>query len=137
MASERTPGPVKGYSTEERVARAFFTGAGAAAIVVTPNASVPLRDNFAAPKANVATAITRNGVGDHTVVLPRRFKRTLFADPRVTGTTALQSTVTTITDNADGTLTLRILTATPAGVATDMAATDIMRIKLEGSDSTD
>jgi hypothetical protein len=136
MASERSPIPVMGFSPAPRIAHAFFTGAGAAAVVLTPAATIPLIHNMAAPVGARNVVITRNGVGDHTLVLPRRFYRTLFVDPRVTGTTALQATVTTLTDNADNTLTVRVLTATPAGVATDLAATDVLRLKVEGSDST-
>jgi hypothetical protein len=129
MASERSPIPVMGFSPGGRLAHAFFTGAGAAALVLTPNATIPLIHNFASARGNIAVAITRNGVGDPTLVLPRRFA------PQVTGTTTLQAGVTTLTDNPDNTMTVRVVTSTPAGAAADLAATDILRLKIEGADS--
>jgi hypothetical protein len=135
MASERSPIPVMGFSPGGRLAHAFFTGAGAAALVLTPNATIPLIHNFASARGNIAVAITRNGVGDHTLVLPRRFRTTLFVAPQVTGTTTLQAGVTTLTDNPDNTMTVRVVTSTPAGAAADLAATDILRLKIEGADS--
>jgi hypothetical protein len=80
--------------------------------------------------------ITRNGVGDHTLTFADAPTRVLFADACTYGTTALQASITTRTQNVGGTFTIRVITSTPAGVATDLAVTDFLTIFVYGSDST-
>ena len=100
-------------------------------------AVLALSANYAVPLgAAMATVIVRNGVGDHTYTFADSPTRALFVDARPSGTTALQAVVTTSTQNANGTYTIRVLTFTPAGVATDLAATDLLKILFYGSDST-
>lgn len=135
MASKRSKYGMSARANTAVMDVAAFTGAAAAAIVVAASTVLALRNNYAAPQGGVATIITRNGVGDHTITFPEAPTVALYVNARVTGTTALQANITTFTVNANNTLTVRVLTATPAGVATDMAATDTLRLLIMGAES--
>lgn len=137
MARNRSKYPAKTTHNDSTTDVASFTGAGAAAIVVSAAAVLAAGANYAVPAGtNKATVITRNGVGDHTLTFADAPTRVLHVDPQTYGTTALKAVITTRTQNVGGTFTVRVLTFTPAGVAADMAATDFLTIYVYGSDST-
>lgn len=137
MALKRTKTMMKSPVNEAWFAVAAFIGAGTSAPTVATDAQAGLRtrNNYASPQGGRSTVITRNGAGDYTFVFPEAPTQLLYVDAKVTGTAALQVEITTATVNADNTLTVRVVCATAAGVATDVTAAELLRVAVFGSDS--
>jgi hypothetical protein len=127
--------PIKSFAMDSYFSVAVFTGAGAAAPTVAASTVIKPQFNYGATQSGVATTIVRNGVGDHTFTFPESPTVVLWTKPMLDGTTNLNATQTTV-GTTNNRLTVRVLTATPAGVATDLATTDTLRILIFGADSS-